>query len=145
MVMELMTDGFPTKITLVTSGITLAQETSVTPPGVAGGGGKATTNMYNTRWRTQSPKKLADAKDINLTVQYDPGVYAEIIAALQDNQEIEIEFPDETTLTVWGWLEEFTPGELVEGEVPTADIVIMISNRNGSGAETAPVWADVTP
>jgi hypothetical protein len=38
---------------------------------------------------------------------------------MQVNQEIVLEWPDGETLTVWGWLEEFTPGANTDGDVPT--------------------------
>ena len=141
MTVELMDDGYKISIAFGTSTITMFQIETGTPPSISGGGAKSTTTHSNTAWRTKAPKHLKEAGPMNLTVQYDPQLIDEIMDSLQVNQSITVTFPNGDTLVVWGWLEEFSPGEMAEGEVPTADIVIEISNRNGSGVETGPVWA----
>jgi hypothetical protein len=116
-------------------------EKTVTPPGMDGGGENDTTTMHNTAWRTRAPKKLKTLTEAGATVAYDPAVYPEIVAMLNVNQLITITFPDGDTLEFWGWLNTFEPGEIEEGSQPTADIGIMVSNQNNSGAEVAPVHA----
>lgn len=138
--MALLDDGFSTKITFGTSTITLYEETEVTPPALSGGGKKEVTTMHNTKYRTAKPKKLVDVGDIAKTVRYDPAIYSQIIASIQVNQLITIEFPDGSELAIWGWLEEFTPGANVEGEPPTAEVLICASNLNGTNVETAPAF-----
>lgn len=114
-------------------------EKEVTPPGVSGGGPTDTTTMRNEEWRTQSPKKLKTLTESSLVVAYDPAVYNDIVDQVNVNQLITITFPDGDTLAFWGWLDEFQPNALVEGEQPTAEVTIQPSNQNDSLEETAPV------
>lgn len=116
-------------------------EKEVTPPGLDGGGENDITTMRNSTYRTKSPKQLITLTEMSCVVSYDPNFYDDILALINLNNQITITFPDATTLTFWGWLDKFVPGNLVEGEQPTADITIVPSNKNGSGVETAPVVA----
>jgi len=141
---ERIDDGFSTTITFSagTSGVTLLLwEKEVTPPGASMGGGNDVTTMRNTAWRTISPKHLMTLTECSCVVAYNPEVYDEIIAMLGTNQSIIITFPDDSTLTWWGFIDSFTPGAIVEGEQPTADLAMVPTNQNGSQVETAPVYA----
>ena len=134
-------DGFPTTIEFSAVGsvvLTMLFEKEVTPPGVAGGGANPTTTMRNTAWRTASPKQLKTLTPAALVVAYDPDVYDDIVGMVNVNQSIVITFADDTTMTFWGWLDEFNPNPIVEGEQPTANVVIIPSNQDASGDEVAP-------
>ena len=133
-------DGFSTTITLTTPATVKFYEKTVTPPAIDGGGPNDTTTMRNVAWRTKAPKKLKTLTQSQTTVAYDPEVYDNILAALNLNQSIDIDFPDGSRLTFFGWIDKFTPGEVTEGEQPTATIVIEISNQDAAGAEIAPVY-----
>jgi hypothetical protein len=135
-------DGFATLITFSsTPGIKLWEKT-VTPPGIQGGGENDTTTMRNSIWRTRHPKKLKTLSPMSFTAAYDPQVYDDLVSIVNVNQEITVTFPDGDEITFWGWLDEFTPGEIVEGAQPTADCTIIPSNQDNSNVETAP---SVTP
>ena len=138
--MARLDDGFATLIEFADDSSVQMWEKEVTPPGVSGGGENDTSTMRNTTWRTKAPKGLISLAEASLSVAYDPAVYDEIIAMVNQNQLITITFPDSSTLAFWGWIDEFSPGALVEGEQPTADITIITSNQNDSGVETAPVY-----
>lgn len=116
-------------------------EKSVTPPGIDGGGENDTTTMRNLIWRTKSPKTLKTMTEFSFTAAYDPACYDEILELLQVNNQVTINFADGSSLTFWGWLDKFTPGEVVEGEQPEADVVIIPSNQNDSGVEVAPAYS----
>lgn len=139
--MSRLDDGFATLISFDEDSSVSMYEKEVTPPGVSGGGENDTTTMRNTTWRTKKPKELITLVESSLTVSYDPAVYDEIIAMVNVNQEITITFPDSSTLVFWGWIDEFTPNSIVEGEQPTAELTIIPSNQNGSNVETAPVYS----
>ena len=111
--------------------------TSITPPGFDGGDSIDTTSLSNAAYKTKFPRTLMDVTDGSFTAFYDPAVVASIIAAINDNVAITITFPDETTMVVYGYLKSFEPGELVEGEAPTAECSIVVTNDNG-GTETGP-------
>jgi|SRR3990167_1059297 len=134
-------DGFSSTITLENIPSVKLYEKDVTPPGVNMGGAIDITTMRNTAWRTQSPKTLKALAAVSATVAYAVEAYENIIAQIGVNQPITITFPDDSTIEFWGWLEEFTPGALTEGEQPTANITIQPSLVNGAGTEVAPVYA----
>jgi len=140
-----MDDGHATYFTFGANPAVKFWEKTVTPPGVEGGGENDTTTMRNANWRTRAPKKLKTLANSSTTVAYDPAVYADAVALLQINQQITITFPDLSTVTFWGWLDTFSPGELTEGEQPTAEITVIPSNQDASGAEVGLSYADNAP
>ena len=134
-------DGFQTLIEFSENSDVKFWEKEVTPPGVSGGGENDTSTMRNTTWRTRSPKNLITLAEATLTAAYDPAVYDDIVAMVNVNQQITITFADNSTLVFWGWIDEFTPGAIVEGAQPTAEVKIIPSNQNAAGTETAPVYS----
>jgi len=131
-------DGFSTQISFASAGsgaMLLMHETEVTPPGVSGGGAIDITTMDNTTWRTFSPKSLKTLSPASFVARYDPAVYDDIVAMINVNQQITVTFPDDSTLVFYGWLDEFTPQGLTEGEMGLADCTIQPSMLNGSGDE----------
>lgn len=131
-------DGFSTTITLANLPSVKLYEKEVTAPGMSGGGPIDTTTMRNSAWRTQAPKHLKTLTAIQCTVAYAAQVYDDLISQINVNQQITVTFPDGGDLIFYGWLDEFTPNALVEGEQPTANVTIQPSLRNTSGTETAP-------
>jgi len=136
-----LTDGHPTQVTFFAlgTGVTiLLKETSVTPPGIDGGGPNDTTTMRNTEWRTKQPKTLKELTDASLEFQYDPAIYDQILEIINVNGLIRVDFPDESALEFYGWLNNFTPGECTEGSMPKATGTIHCSNQDNAGNEVAP-------
>jgi hypothetical protein len=137
----IITDGYSTTLTLATSDITLAEETTVKPPGLEGGDKIPRTTMANTAVRTFKPPSLYEVTDITGTYRFPPSVLTEVQTAINTNQQITVNLPDSSTWTFWGWLKTFEPGDFAEGAEVLADFTFCISNLNGSDAETAPVYA----
>lgn len=139
--MARLDDGFSTKISFAADPTILMYEKTVTPPGVSGGGPNDTTTMRNTAWRTMKPKKLKTLTAAAFTAAYDPATYDEVVNNLVNvNTLITLTFSDNSTLAFYGWLNEFTPNEIQEGEQPTAGVSIEVSNEDNSTppVETAP-------
>lgn len=136
--MPRLDDGFSTLVTFANFPSVEFYEKGVTPPSVEGGGENDTTTMQNTAWRTRAPKKLKTLGEMGLTVAYAPEAYSDVVSMVNVNQLITVTFSDGGTLVFWGWLDSFVPGEIVEGEQPEAEVNIIASNQNASGAETAP-------
>ncbi len=134
-------DGFSTIITLANIPTIKLYEKDVTPPGFKGGGPIETTNMRNTAWRTQAPKKLKTLDPVKATVSFATEVIPLVQAQIGVNQLVTITFPDQSTIVFYGWMEEFTPSNFTEGTQPTATISIQPSNRDATGAEVAPAYA----
>ena len=137
--MARLDDGFSTTIAFADDSDVQLFEKEVTPPGIDAGGPIDTTTMQNTTYRTMVGKSLITLSESSLTVAYDTALYNEIVAMVGNNQQITITFPDATTIAFFGFIDKFTPNALVEGEQPTAEIVIVPTNTNTSGVETAPV------
>jgi hypothetical protein len=135
-------DGHATFFTLTSPSVIKFWEKEVTPPGMDGGGPNNTTTMRNVDWETKAPKKLKTLTTSQTTVAYDPEVYKEdnFVAALQVNQLITITFPDGSQVKFWGWLDKFNAGNIVQGEQPTATVVIEPSNQDNTGAEVGPQY-----
>lgn len=149
--MTIMNDGYQTTITFTSAEmdsqanlLTLMEEKEVTPPGVAGGGANDATTMRNMAWRTMAPKVLKTLTESPFVVAWDPELYDEMVAMINDNQLITITFPDTSTLAFWGWIDSFTPNAQVEGSQPTANIVIIPSNQDGNN-DNAEIAPDYTP
>lgn len=134
-------DGFSTTIAFALDSAVQFFEKEVQPPGIAAGGAIDVTTMLNTTFRTMAPKKLVTLTEASLVVAYDPLVYNEILAMIGQIQQITVTFPDGVTIIFFGWIDEFTPAALVEGEQPTADVTIIPSNQDVSLVETGPVIA----
>ncbi len=136
---ERIDDGFGTSIEFSaedSAGLKV-WEKEVQPPGVSGGGANDTTTLRNTAWRTMAPKNLKTLTDASITVAYDPACYDQIVLMVNVNQQITITFPDSSTLVFWGFIDTFTPNRIIEGEQPTAECVIIPTNQNAAGTETA--------
>lgn len=132
-------DGFKTIISFQLAPSIKFWEKTITPPSVIGGGENDTTTMRNDALRTKAPKLLKTMGNMTGTCAYDPTVYTDIFSMINVNQVIRVTFPDNSYVEFYGWLDEFTPGELAEGSQPTADFTIIASNQNEFGAETPPV------
>jgi len=137
-------DGFSTLIGFAANPNVKLWEKEVTPPGITGGGAIDTTTMRNTAWRTLSPKQLKSLTPCSFTAAYDTAVFVQLNTMIGVNQLITITFADGSKLKFWGWLDEFTPGAITEGEQPTADCTIQPSNQNNSNVEVAPLYLDAT-
>lgn len=135
-------DGFSTIITIANLPTVKMFEKEVTPPGFTAGGAIETTTMRNTAYRTNAPRKLKSLSPMTSTVAYATSALEGIWAQIGVNQLITVTFPDGSSLVFWGWIEEFTPSNMVEGEQPTANLVVQPGMRNADGAEVAPVYND---
>lgn len=140
-----LTDGHPTKMTFYAlgTGVTLLiKEKEVTPPGIEGGGENDTTTMRNMMWRTRQPKKLMTLTNGSMTVQYDPAAYDQLRSIINVNGVIRVDFSDNSALEFWGWLNNFTPNNIVEGAMPTASCTVIPSNQDDSGNEIGPDYQE---
>lgn len=135
-----MDDGFATFFTLSNIPTVKLYEKEVTPPGYTAGGPIDTTTMRNTALRTAAPRKLKTVSQIKATVAYATVAIEDVRAQIGVNQLVMIHYPDGSIITIWGWLEEFTPGQHTDGTQPTAALTIHPSNRDDTGAEYSPVY-----
>jgi len=138
-------DGHSTKISFSLNANVAFWEKEVTPPGVDGGGANDVTNMRNNEWRTMSPKKLKTMTEGGAVVSYDPAtITGDVVAMVNQNQQVTWTFADGSKLTIWGWLNQFKPGQSKEGEAPTATVQILASNHDNANppAEVGPSFVE---
>lgn len=133
-------DGFATFITFANIPTVKLYEKEVNPPGMDANGPIDTTTMRNTAWRTMAPKALKTMPQISATVAYATIAIEDLYAQVGVNQPIIVTFPDNSTVSFWGWIEKFTPGTNTEGEQPTATLTVQPSLRNDDGDEVAPAY-----
>jgi hypothetical protein len=144
--MSILEDGFKSLITFAADTTVLFKEKRVTPPAIVAGGKIDTTTMHNTAIRTGAPKQLYTLNPGQMVVAYDPATLPEILALVGVNTLVTYTFPDGSKWAAYGWLDEFSPGELVEGTQPEATIKIEFGCVNPSGnVETAPVYTTPGP
>jgi len=139
-------DGYQTLITLANDPTLKIYEKEVTPPGYQGGGPIDTTTMRNETLRTASPKSLKTLSPMTIVAAYETEAYADLRDQINENQLITVTFPDGASLHFWGWVDEFTPGALTEGEQPTATVTIIPSNHDEGTPqlEVAAWWENPT-
>lgn len=144
--MAIQKDGYQTLISfsLSNSGVLMSdlmEEMTTTPPGVDGGGPIDQTSMRNELYRTMAPKSLKTLLESTVSVKYDPAIYDEILATVNQNQAITITFPDASTIVFWGWINTFVPNGNSEGNLPLADMSVEPSNLDADDAEIAPAFS----
>lgn len=133
-------DGYSSIITIAAANPITLYEREVKPPMLDGGGPIESTSMRNTTWRTKDPKTLKSIGDITTTVMYDPTVFSTIVSLLNTNTYITVRWPDNTTVQFAGYLDKFDYAGLTEGNLPTASVTFVVTNRNPTtGAEVSPV------
>lgn len=134
----ILNDGFSTTITL--DGGTVLKVKELTPPPVVAGGEIDVSTMENATWRTRHPKSLKTLSPMTFVAAYEAIAYSTLVAQVGVNQDIVVTFPDNSTLTFWGWVDEFTPNRHTEGEQPTAEVTIIPSNLDANKNEIAPAF-----
>ena len=123
-----------------TATVTMIVPITVTPPMMDGGEPNDLTNHNNTAYRTSGPRALIDTGQVSMNCNYDPEMYDELPTAIHTVDTITITMPNNDTLAVIGSLRSITPGELVEGQDPEAQVIIDVHNRTAAGVETGPAW-----
>lgn len=140
--MPRLDDGHATTYTFANFPNVKLYEKEITPPGMSGGGANNTTTLRNVRFRTFAPKKLKTLTNSTFVAAYDPAVYIDLFSMLQVKQLISVTFPPPVSrkLSFWGWLDEFQPNRVVEGEQPTAQCTVIPSMENNNQVETDPTY-----
>lgn len=115
----------------------------VQPPDVDGGGPIEVSSMNNILVRTKVHKHLYSLGVITAHVEWDPADYPALMTPPKDlnvNLAMAIVFPDLSILTFWAWIDKFTPTSHKEGELPTAEMKIEISNLTSAGVESPGIF-----
>lgn len=139
-----LTDGYKSVVAFSRDSNVNLWEIEVTPPGYDGGDKIPISTMHNVDYRTYAPRALLDVTDGSMRVAYDPILYSEIRNLLNQPGSITYHLPDGSTVDVWGYLKDFQPDGLTEGDMPTANCVIVHTNVDPSdNSEAGPVVTSV--
>lgn len=141
MAFKIVPDGQSTYVSFALQSAVHFLEKEVQPIGLDGGGSVEQTTMRNIRLRTFTPKRLYTVSEQTLKVAYDPNLLVQILGMYQANQQLITTHPDGSSWTWFGWIESFKPDSNKEGTQPEATVVLMASNLNGAGVETAPTYS----
>lgn len=116
-------------------------EIGVTPPGLDGGDAIDTTTMHNDVYRTVSSRALKTMTAGTVRGAYDPRIYTTFVSLINDEDNtVTTHFPNGDSLAYYGFLQNFEPDELVEGEMPEASFTITPTNYDvNAGTEESPV------
>ena len=124
-----LTNGFSTKVTFSIDSTIELWEKSVTPPGMDGGDPVDNTTQHETAWTIFRPRTLRTLTEVSFVAAYDPQVYTESdTEIINQEQTITVSFADGSTIAFFGWVRSMIPQEMVDGEQPVMDVVIVPSN-----------------
>lgn len=112
--------------------------------GLSGGDPLDATHLGNVAYMTKKPNSLIEISEITGTAHYNPANLAAIIAEINKNQSLVMNFPGVGTITFWGYLQAFEPDEGEVGTVWNASFTVQVTNLNDSEVETGPVFAAAT-
>lgn len=103
-------------------------EKSVQLGAIEGGDPIMTDTHLNTVYITKSPQCLEEWEDVVVIAAYDPAVFSELQALLNDPENITLIYPDGTTLAFWGYLRRIESSPLVKGVQPEITLTIVVTN-----------------
>ena len=134
-------EGFVSKIAINGATSIGFFEISVQPFRIDGGEGIKTTTQFNVRYHTKRPQTLVEIGDINIKAGYAAKEIDAIMALINVEKSITQTWPDGQYCDFYGWLRSFAPDGLESGGLPTASIVICVSNWDATNkVEVGPVW-----
>jgi hypothetical protein len=136
-------DGHPTFVTFSLDTNVEIWEIEVKPPGLDGGDAINTTTMHNVAVRTFGLRALYTMTETTITAAYDPIAYDSLRSMINREQTLTVTFPDGSTLAFFGGMTKFDPTGIKEGEMPTATMTIVPTDKDSTGAEQAPVLTNV--
>jgi len=98
--------------------------------------------LSNSTWKTGISQTLKDCPDLSFTVNFSPALWGSVVAQINVNQQITVNFPDALglgSINFYGFLNTFTPGEASVGSVWSASGSVSVTNWTGS-EESGPVY-----
>lgn len=128
-------DGFKTLISFTNDLDIALWADEITPPGWEGDEPVETTTMANDVLRTYSPGSLARIPDATYTALYDPAVYDQVMAIINDPTTITYRFPNQDTYALYGYLRSFVPDALSRGNRAQATVTVTFTNQDPTTCE----------
>lgn len=136
-------DGFSSVLRIAAAPTVGLWTKGLRPPGLDGGDPIPQTTMENDLWRTFAPRALITLTEASAKAAYDPAVYDDLQAIINVPGSMTYHFSDGSWLDFFGYLKNFQPNELSEGNQPEADITWVATNVDpANGTEAGPVLHD---
>jgi len=138
-------DGYQTLIAFAADTNVSFWEKTVQPPGLDGGDPIDKTTMHNITYRTMTSASLITLTPSSVLAAYDPNLYNNIIALVNVEGAITVNFPDGSTLDFYGFLQTVEFADLEENVQPECTVTIQPTNWDPTlNVEEAPVLTSVT-
>lgn len=109
-------------------------------PGFTMGGGIDTTTNDNNAYRTMAARALAALTNGTQQVAFDSEAIGDIMDLKGRNCLWTATLPNGSHLDFYGFMDSFEPTGMTEGSQPIADMVIIVTNEDGNGNESAPTY-----
>lgn len=127
-------DGYSTRIAYSLNATIELWIKTVQPPNLDGGEPIDQTTMSNLQYRTKYARSLIDVGPATIKCAYDPNIYTSILALLNAKTgSITYQFPDGSTVSVWGYLQKADFAEVSEGAQPEVTITNIHTNWDPVG------------
>jgi|SRR6185312_2278744 len=150
-------DGFASLLCFSANASVHLWEKTIKPPGIDGGDPTDISTMHNLVWHTMAPRKLKKMDTIECVCAYAPAAYSDMLSLINVHQTVTVFFPEGkhisgtgindgsvSTLAFYAYVQKFEPQELKEGEMPLANVTIVLTNTDPTGAEAGPVFTSGT-
>ncbi|MEM3120686.1 MAG: hypothetical protein QXZ57_07210 [Nitrososphaerota archaeon] len=139
-------DGYSSKIVFAALNTASFWEKTVQPSALDGGEPIDQTTMRNTTWTTKAPQSLKDMGPVQVVCAYDPDYWNQIDTELINvPTTITIQYPDGSTLALYGYLKSAAPNPLQRGQQPEITLVIVPTNWDHvNKVEAGPVLTSVS-
>ncbi len=132
-------DGYATLIQIGVTPLLALYEREVTVAAAQGGGPIESTTMRNLAYRTKDPKTLKQMGDLMATVCSTTTTYQTIEQDLINEPTFcLVAWPDGSTLKLYGYVDQFSPAGFSEGNLPTFNLLFIVTNRDPTTGEESP-------
>lgn len=137
-------DGYSTRLAFSLNSSIELWVKSIQPPALDGGDMIDQTTMHNNQWHTGAARSLIMMGQATMKCAYDPNTYTSLLSLLNAKTgSVTYQFPDGSTLSVWGYLAKAEYQEMTEGSQPEVNITINHTNADPTGLEAGPVYVNI--
>lgn len=120
-------------------------EKAVTPAGMDGGPPIETFDMFRRRWKTMAPRKLITMTPVTMVCNFDPQVFANLLALINKRTTITEMYPNGDTLAYFGYLQKAEKNSHADGTQPEYTLTVIPTNEDPTTHEEEdPVFTPFT-
>lgn len=134
-------DGFSTRVAHSEAPDIAFWIKSVTPSAIDGGDPVEQKTMHSEKYETFAPRTLIKSGPLTAKVAYDPVVWETLPDLVNIPGSLTVQFSNRATVTHWGYVQKFDPGEAVDGTQPDGTVTMIVTNTDPSDdSEAGPVY-----